>query len=55
MGDTADVVIVFLTAQIDDKTTVQKNKRNFRLKAPLPMLISSAAELKKLNKIADTF
>ena len=40
---------------IVDKTTDQKVRRNFRLAAPLPMLISSAAELKKLNTISDTF
>ena len=55
MGDTPDAVIVILTALMEDKTTEQKVKRSFRLSAPLPLLLSSAAELKKLNNIAGTF
>lgn len=55
VGDTPDVVVVLLTAMIVDKTTDLKVRRNFRLSAPLPMLVSSAAELKKLNAISNTF
>ena len=55
VGDTPDVIVVIITGMIVDKTTDQKVMRNFRLSAALPMLISSAAEFKKLNKISDTF